>query len=150
MRITHDVVLDLWPLYAAGEASADTRALVDEFLREHPDFARKLEGAGALPAAEVSMPPDQEARALSRTRDLVQGRGWLRGLRLLALALTGLALLHVAQYTEALFRIARDAQAVESPTRCVAEAVAAFLAWLLYVVLARWHRVRALRSTAAH
>ena len=40
MKITRDVVSDLWPLYSSGEASADTRVLVDEFLRDDPEFAR--------------------------------------------------------------------------------------------------------------
>jgi len=40
MNVTHDVVSDLWPLYASGEASADTRALVDTFLAGDPAFGR--------------------------------------------------------------------------------------------------------------
>ena len=32
MKITRDVIYDLLPGYFAGEVSADTRALVDEFL----------------------------------------------------------------------------------------------------------------------
>ena len=34
MKITRDVVTDLWPLYVAGEASPDTQALVMRFLRQ--------------------------------------------------------------------------------------------------------------------
>ena len=40
MRITRDVVYDLLPAYFAGEVSADTRALIDEFLSTDPEFAR--------------------------------------------------------------------------------------------------------------
>jgi len=40
MRITRDVVYDLLPGYFAGEVSADTRALIDEFLATDPEFAR--------------------------------------------------------------------------------------------------------------
>ena len=63
MRVTHEVVSDLWPLYASGEASADTRTLVDEHLRGHPDFARRLEAPVELPA--VSVLPRTEKRARS-------------------------------------------------------------------------------------
>ena len=40
MKITRDVVYDLLPAYFAGEVSADTRALIDEFLASDPEFAR--------------------------------------------------------------------------------------------------------------
>lgn len=40
MKITRDVVYDLLPGYFAGEVSADTRTLIDEFLATDPEFAR--------------------------------------------------------------------------------------------------------------
>ena len=40
MKITRDVVYDLLPGYFAGDVSADTRALIDEFLATDPEFAR--------------------------------------------------------------------------------------------------------------
>ena len=40
MKITRDVIYDLLPGYFAGEVSADTRALIDEFLETDPEFAR--------------------------------------------------------------------------------------------------------------
>ena len=46
MHVTRDVVSDLWPLYASGEASADTRALVDAFLAGDPAFAQSLRESG--------------------------------------------------------------------------------------------------------
>ena len=42
MTITRDVVRDLWPLYAANEASPDTRAVVDEFLRNDPELRVRI------------------------------------------------------------------------------------------------------------
>jgi hypothetical protein len=47
MTVTRDVILDVWPLYEAGEVSADTRALVDGFLAGDPEFARLLRRAEA-------------------------------------------------------------------------------------------------------
>jgi len=40
MKITRDVIYDLLPAYFAGDVSADTRALIDEFLVTDPEFAR--------------------------------------------------------------------------------------------------------------
>ena len=39
MDITRDVILDLLPLYLADEVSADTRALVEQYLKEYPELA---------------------------------------------------------------------------------------------------------------
>ena len=40
----------------------------------------------------MTLQPDAEAVALKRTRDLVRGNSWMRGLRLVAVALTALSL----------------------------------------------------------
>ena len=134
MKITRDVVSDLWPLVASGEASPDTRALVDEFLRADPDFAGRLAAPAALPAAEVTLPPEAEARAFASTRDLLHGRRWLRALRLVALALTGLTVARAFEHAT-----------WDEPTREVAAtALAACVAWILYAVLLHRARARAL------
>ena len=39
MKITRNVILDLLPLYLAGEVSADTRTLVREYLETDPELA---------------------------------------------------------------------------------------------------------------
>ncbi len=36
MKITKNIISDLWPLYAANECSADTWKLVDGYLHEKP------------------------------------------------------------------------------------------------------------------
>jgi hypothetical protein len=64
-----------------------------------PSLARRLASEEKLPATELALPPEAEARALLRMRDLLNGRRWLRGLRLTALALTGLAVARVIEYT---------------------------------------------------
>lgn len=79
MKVTSDVIVDLWPLYEAGEASADTRALVESFLEGDPEFARKIrEGEEAttrmLTAVPVLPPPDAERAALARTKLLLRLR----------------------------------------------------------------------------
>lgn len=86
MNVTRDVILDLLPLYFAGQVSADTKALVDEYLRNDPDFARMSQRFDALlkernadgsgPAASA----ETERRALERTRALLRNRNQTIGL----------------------------------------------------------------------
>lgn len=40
MTVTRNVIYDLLPAYFAGEVSADTRTLVDEFLESDPELRR--------------------------------------------------------------------------------------------------------------
>ncbi len=71
MKITRDVVTDLWPLYISSEASADTRALVDEFLRQDPEFARLIRAiktAEILEPVSMTVAPDLEMKAFVKTR----------------------------------------------------------------------------------
>jgi hypothetical protein len=139
MKITRDVVSDLWPLYESGEASPDTRAVVDEYLASDPDYARLLKGLADPASAAISMPPDREVAALARTRDLVRGGRWLRAIRLIALALTGLAVA----------RLAEDTDWTSWPKRSVATGIAALVVWVVYAVLLSAQRARALRASHA-
>ena len=40
MKVTRDVIYDLLPAYFAGDASADTRALVEAYFQTDPEFGR--------------------------------------------------------------------------------------------------------------
>lgn len=79
MRVTRDVILDLWPVYESGAASDDTRTLVEEFLGGDPEFARRIR-AGEEKMSEVLMAvpvlpnPDAERAALGRTQLLLRLR----------------------------------------------------------------------------
>ena len=71
MNVTRDVILDLLPVYLAGEASADTRVLVDEYVKHDAALGREIrekmmENLSAI--APPSMPPELELKALRRTR----------------------------------------------------------------------------------
>lgn len=81
MKITRDVVKDLLAVYSAGEASSDTRALVEEWLRSDPELARQVEQAGSVTLPEVPpLPPTIEKQALDRTRRHLRWRMVLFGL----------------------------------------------------------------------
>ncbi len=43
MEISRNIILDLLPLYLADEASADTRALVENYLESDPALAKLTE-----------------------------------------------------------------------------------------------------------
>lgn len=74
MNVTDDVMNDLLTMYLAGEASADTRALIESHAREDAAFASKLEAAGGLLPIKMphSGPPhDLELRTLAETRRFI-------------------------------------------------------------------------------
>ena len=48
MEITRNVILDLLPLYSAGEVSADTRALVEKYIETDPELANIVKQLGAM------------------------------------------------------------------------------------------------------
>jgi hypothetical protein len=78
MKLEREVIIDLLPAYFSGEASAATRALVEEFFREHPDFERSARSAGGwldrlnVPAAAPD--PEKEKMALERARLVLETR----------------------------------------------------------------------------
>jgi anti-sigma factor RsiW len=81
MNVTDDVLNDLLTLYLSGEASADTRALIEERARREPAFAAKMTAARDadqaaaraidLPAGSGAPPSDVELRALTQTRHAI-------------------------------------------------------------------------------
>jgi anti-sigma factor RsiW len=85
MTITRDVIIDLLPLYLAGEASADTRALLEEYLRDNPRFAAEVRERAARSAALLGAgaaaqpPPDHETATLERVRRFNRYRTQLLG-----------------------------------------------------------------------
>ena len=80
MNVTRDVIKDLLTVYLAGDASADTRALVEEHLRADPELARQVEEARRADLPEVAAPaPSVETQALRRTRRQLRLRAVLLG-----------------------------------------------------------------------
>lgn len=73
MNITRDVMTDLLPVYFSGEASEDTKQLVETYFRENPDF-EWIARRAAMPleqlrrAAPVRAEAEREKYALQRAR----------------------------------------------------------------------------------
>jgi predicted anti-sigma-YlaC factor YlaD len=123
MTVTRQVIRDLWPLYVAGEASEDTRRLVDEHLAQDAELAGALRAEAEQTApATLDLPPDHEARTLARVKARLRRRS---PFRLLALAFTGLAVL----------RLMQQATFDTSPTEVIGLAIAAAITWTLH----GWH-----------
>ena len=136
LNVTRDVVVDLWPLYESGEASADTRALIEAFLKTDPEFATTIRAAAGVRPPQVDLQPEAKLAALKRTRDLVRGNSWLRGLRLFAIVMTIFSF----------GRIVADTSWDVSPRGFIVDAVFAVISWTAYVVLINRYRQRSLRA----
>ena len=134
MNITSDVITDLLPLYLAGEASDGTRKLLEEYLREHPEFSATVRDAAArsaalLDAADTQVPPDHEKATLERVRRFNQRRRVLLGL---AMGLTLSVFAFGFEGTNIRWFMPRD-----SPMQALVFLLAAFACALSYVKMAR-------------
>ena len=78
MKLEREVIVDLLPAYFSGEASAATRALVEEYFREHPDFEQSARNAGSsletLKAAPHYVDAEKEKLAFERVRGITETR----------------------------------------------------------------------------
>lgn len=82
MNVTREVVTDLLPMYFSGEASGDTKVLVEDYFRQDPDFERIARSA-AKPletlraAAPVAADSAREKRDLESILWGMRRRNWL-------------------------------------------------------------------------
>lgn len=75
MKISRDVIYDLLPGYFAGEASPDTRALIQEYFDTDPEFRRMAERFQAvLDGTRKLEQPDAEAARERATFDRVRAQ----------------------------------------------------------------------------
>ena len=71
MNVTREVILDLLPVYLAGEASPATRALIEEYMEQDKELAERIRVPWAESFAKITppaLPPSLELRSLRRTR----------------------------------------------------------------------------------
>lgn len=82
MNIPKDVILDLLPVYLAGEASPATRAWLVEYLAQNPELAEqvRVQQSQSLDQALPPLPPELELLALRNTRRTMTLLRWLFGL----------------------------------------------------------------------
>jgi hypothetical protein len=91
MNVTREVILDLIPIYLAGEASPATRALIDEYLQQDSELAQRMRtfsAEGLATTAQAPLASDLELRSLRRARALIGWQKWLFGLGITFTALS--------------------------------------------------------------
>jgi hypothetical protein len=77
------MVRDLLPVYLAGEASADTRAVVEAFLAQDAELRQIVEAAGRYSLPAIEAPAGLEVRSLERTRRLLGRKNFWLGFALI-------------------------------------------------------------------
>jgi len=121
-NVTRDIISDLYVLYSSGDATADSRRLVEEFLNKDPDLAASLkESGGTIPILPAPLPPAHELKTLDRIKRRLSGPLWLLQL---AMIMSGLAF----------GRIISDTSFDVSPRRFIITAVIALCLWVAFFV----------------
>jgi ferric-dicitrate binding protein FerR (iron transport regulator) len=127
MKVTRDIINDLIPLYFASECSADTRALVEEYLQQNPQEAdefRRIMATSIPPGARSTRIPD-ETRAFQEARRRLRRRAVLMGLAIFF----SLAPLSISNIDGRVWWCLRDA-----PGTALSYASIAAVFWSLYAI----------------
>lgn len=129
MNVSRDVVKDLIPVYLAGDASADTRALVESYLKTDRELATDVEAARGtgwrLPATP---PPSAEKQVLDATRQQLKHR---TSTLVVAMVFTLLPLTFAFDESRVTFLLIRDAPVI------------GFTWWVTAAIMWIWHlRIR--------
>lgn len=121
-NVTRDIISDLYVLYSSGDATADSRTLVEEFLSHDPELATSLkENGGTIPILPAPLPPGHELKTLVRIKRRLSGPIWL---------------LWLAMITSggAFGRIISDTSFDVSPRKFIITAAIAVCFWIAFFV----------------
>jgi len=137
VNISRDVIKDLIPVYLAGDASADTQALVESYLETDPELAGDVKAArGTSLGLPATRTPTAEKQALEATRQLLKSR---TSTLVVAVLFTVLPLTFVFQGTKMTFFLIRDA-----PVIGITWWATATIMWIWHVRIRRRLRVSGL------
>ncbi len=131
MNITKDVITDLLPLFVSDECSSDTKKLVDEYLKEHPEFAEQIKKFSHNPLPDAiprRLNKEEELKTLAKTQRLLKWRTWSMAFAIFC-SLAPFSVLHTGGKTYWLF--------LESPMSASIYAVFAVLFWIGYFMTKR-------------
>jgi len=126
--VTKDVVRDLLPVYLAGEASDDTKTLVEEFLARDPELRDQVTSHRATPLPPLGRPEGLESlemATLDRTRRLLSRKTWLFASSLL---FSLIPMSFQVKGGKIVYLVARD-----QPVAAVAWLVVALVGWIAYL-----------------
>ncbi len=82
MNITHDVIIDLLPLYFSGEASEDSKILINNYFEQNPEFAEQSKTSSEQIITNdipITLTKDDEMNTLNKTKKFIRLRSWLLG-----------------------------------------------------------------------
>jgi anti-sigma factor RsiW len=137
MNVTREIVKDLLPLYVAGEASGESRAAVEEWLRADPGLERlATELRDDFAPSETVVPQAAGRAALAQTKALLRRRSWLLALALLS---TGLPVSFAFDSGGVRFFMLRDAPLISSVSLATGLGL-----WIAFGVVTRRLRVTGL------
>ena len=128
MNITKDIISDLIPLYVANECSADTRVLVDDYLRQHPQDAAELQRivSTSIPSAMPKAARLDEMESLLRARRIVRRRSWLMAFAIF-FSVAPFSFLHTGGRTYVFL--------LEAPTAALIYGIIAVVLWIAYAIV---------------
>jgi anti-sigma factor RsiW len=132
--ISKDVINDLLPVYLAGEASGDTRDLVEDYLRSDSELAASVKAQAAKSAAlfdslGTAPAPDHEKATFERIRSHVGARNRLFAFAMLFALLPFSTSFSNGQVTWVMLR--------DNPTQAGVLWVASGVCWIVRAVLLR-------------
>ena len=82
MKVTRDVIIDLLPVYFSGEASTDTKKLVNNYFDQNPDFAAEAKKSSEQIITNdipITLKKENEMETINRTKKFIKIRSWLLG-----------------------------------------------------------------------
>ncbi len=130
MNVTKEVISDLFPLYIANECSVDSRALVEQYLRQNPGEAEQLKRV--MSTSVLNRGPElgksEEVRALCRARSRLRRQSWLMGFAIF-LSLLPFSFLFTGGKIYWVFR--------ESPTTAIIYGLLGIVCWAAYFLIRR-------------
>lgn len=84
VNITREVILDLVPVYLAGDASSDTKKIVEEFAATDTQVASILSVGELELQSQTHQLPDLEMETLKHTRRRVSRQAWNKALAIVS------------------------------------------------------------------
>jgi hypothetical protein len=130
MNVTKEVITDLFPLYVANECSKDSRALVEEYLRNDPGQAEELRRVmdTSVPSGTAQLAGSEEVRSLREARRRVRRQSFVLGLAIF-FSLLPFSLLMTGGKIYWVFR--------ESPLTAIVYGLLGIVCWSTYFLMRR-------------
>lgn len=131
MTITKDIITDLLPAYLSGDCSADTKRLVEEYLRTDASLDAEVQRMRTAPLPAVSAPDSgrsEELRTLKRTKSLLRWRSALMAFGIF-FTLVPFSVLHINDTTYWFF--------IEAPVAAAVYGSIGLISWIGYFLLKR-------------